>query len=98
VPRAYVGVVHRIGGEAVLQKVNDHVVAAGCCGGQVGVDGLVICEVDDRVGPAVSGLFEGLSAGGPDNPTGAQDPSGLHRQLARRAACPEDQHRLTGLE
>ncbi len=96
--RAYVSVVHRIGGQHAPQKVNDHVVAAGRCGGQAGVDGLVIGEVDDRVGPAVSGLFEGLSAGRPDDPAGAQDPGGLHRQLARRAACPEDQHRLTGLE
>ena len=80
--------VHRQGGEPVPQEVNDHVVAAGRRGGQAGVDGLVICEVDDRVGPVVSGLFEGLSAGGPDDPAGAQDPGGLHRQLARRAACP----------
>ena len=58
----------------------------------------VICEVDNRVGAAVSGLFERLSAGGPDDPAGAQEPSGLHRQLACRAAGPEDQHRLTGLE
>ena len=36
--------------------------------------------------------------GGPDDPAGAQDPGGLHRQLARRAACPQDQDRLTGLE
>ena len=80
------------------QEVNDHVVAAGRRGGQAGVGGLVIGEVDDRVGPAVSGLPEGLSAGGADDPAGAQEPSGLHRELARRAAGPEDQHRLTGLE
>ncbi len=44
--------VHRTGGRRAPQKVNDHVVAAGCRGGQAGVDGLVLCEVDDRVGPA----------------------------------------------
>src|SRR5580704_6348335 len=72
------------------QEVNDHVVAAGRRGGQPGVDGLVIGEVDDRVGPAVSG--EGSTAtGGADDPAGAQDPGRLHRELARRAAGPEDQ-------
>jgi hypothetical protein len=98
VPRAYVSVVYREGGGRAPQEVNDHVVAAGRCGGQAAVDGLVICEVDDRVGPAVSGLLEGLSAGGSDDPAGAQDPSGLQRQLARRAACSQDQHRFPGLE
>jgi hypothetical protein len=57
-------------GTSPPHKVNDHVIAAGCSGGQARVDGLVICEVDDRVGPAVSGLFKGLSAGGPDDPVG----------------------------
>ena len=56
-----------MGGGPAPQEVNDHVVAAGRCGGQAGVDSLVICEVDNRVGPAVSGLFEGLAAGGPDD-------------------------------
>jgi hypothetical protein len=65
---AYVGIVYRIGGQPAPQEVNDHVIAAGRYGGQAGVDGLVIFEVDDCVGPAVSGLVEGLSAGGPDNP------------------------------
>ena len=41
-------------------------------------------------------LSRGSFRGWPRRP-GPQDPSGLHRQLAR-AACPEDQHRLTGLE
>ncbi len=41
----------------------DHVVAAGRGSGQAGVDGLVIGEVDDRVGPAVSGLSEGAAPG-----------------------------------
>ena len=49
--------------------------AAGRCGGQADVDGLVICEVDDPVGPAVCGLFEGLSASGRDDPAGARDPN-----------------------
>jgi hypothetical protein len=66
------------GAGSAPQEVDDHVVA-GCRGGQAGVDGLVICEVDDRIGPEVSHSFEVLSAGGPDDPPGAQDPSGLHR-------------------
>ena len=57
-----------IGGQPAPQEVNDHVIAAGRYGGQAGVDGLVIFEVDDCVGPTVSGLVEGLSAGGPDDP------------------------------
>jgi hypothetical protein len=43
-------------------------------------------------------LLQGLPASGPDDPAGAQDPRGLQRQLARRAARPEDEHRLAGLE
>ena len=86
--------VHCIGRRYAPQEVDDHVVAAGRGGGQASVDGLVIREVDNCVGPAVSSL----SAGGADDPARAQDPSGLHGQLARRAAGPQDQHRLTRLQ
>jgi hypothetical protein len=91
-------VVHRVRGDPAPQEVNDHVVAAGRCGGQPGVDGLLICEVDNRVGAEVSGLRGILSPGGPDDQAGAEGTSRLHRQLARRAACTEHEDGLTGLE
>jgi hypothetical protein len=40
--RAYVGVVHRQGGQPVPQEVYDHVITAGRRGGQASVDGPAI--------------------------------------------------------
>jgi hypothetical protein len=98
VPGTSVGVVDRVRGDPAPQKVDDHVVAAGRRGGQPGVDGLLIREVGNRVGAEVGGSREILSAGGPDDQAGAEDTSRLHCQLARRAARPQHQHGLTGLE
>jgi hypothetical protein len=48
--------------------------------------------------PRSSTCLRSFSRAAPDNPAGAEEPGGLHRELARCAACPEDQHCLAGPE